>query len=124
MSRSSETRAIGPWRPVVTLLVAAGFACAAAAAMCADSAGALTIHAQAADPLDEARRATAPGRSQKSSQSLFRCWQDGQMIFEGRGYGALPQSQIAAETKQGDGTAGRVQVVDLYQGICILELPK
>ena len=46
------------------------------------------------------------------------------MIFEGRGYGALPQSQIVAELKSSDGGQGRVQVLNMYQGLCVLELPK
>ncbi len=46
------------------------------------------------------------------------------MIFEGRGYGALPQSQIAAELKAVDGASGRVQVLDMFEGLCVLELPK
>jgi hypothetical protein len=56
--------------------------------------------------------------------SLFRCWQDGQIIFEGRGYGALPPSQIAAELKAADGGSGRLQVLDMYHGLCVLELPR
>jgi len=68
---------------------------------------------------------TALGRSPKGPPvSLFRCWQEGRVIFEGRGYGALPSTQIVAELKASDGGAGRVQILDMYQGLCVLELPK
>jgi hypothetical protein len=46
------------------------------------------------------------------------------MVFEGSGFGPLPQTQVAADLKVADGGAGRVQVLDLYQGLCVLELPK
>jgi hypothetical protein len=67
----------------------------------------------------------APAKPPKGGpRSLFRCWQEGQLIFEGAGYGPLPPTQIAAELKAADGGAGKVQVLDLYQGVCILEVAK
>ncbi len=71
------------------------------------------------------RRLPTPVKPPKGApRSLFRCWQEGQLIFEGAGYGALPPTQIAAELKAADGGAGKVQVLDLYQGVCILEVAK
>ena len=133
MSRFSELKARGPWRPVATLLalVALGFA---AATLASDrSREALVIRTTAADSHDEVGPGNSPsradepsglGKAAKSPRSLFRCWQDGRMIYEGRGYGALPKSQVAAELKSGDSAAGTVQVLDLYQSLCVLELPK
>ena len=72
----------------------------------------------------EDKLAGAPGRLSKPSGSILRCWQGGQMIFEGRGYGPLPSSQVAADLKQADGSPGRTQVIDLYEGLCVLEVPK
>jgi hypothetical protein len=77
---------------------------------------------RAADEKEEGAQAKAA--TPKAPRSLFRCWQYGRLIFEGRGYGALPQSQIAVELKPADGASGRVQVLDMYEGLCILELPK
>ena len=36
----------------------------------------------------------------------------------------MPQSQVAAELKGGEGSTGRLQVLDMYDGFCVLELPK
>jgi hypothetical protein len=120
----------------VTLTAIVALACAAAAPASDEAVGAVTVRAQGAEAPDEGkpvgefahsldeRQTPAPGKSQKSARSLLRCWQDGRIIFEGRGYGALPQSQIAAELKSNDGGLGRVQVLDMYQGLCVLELPK
>jgi hypothetical protein len=60
----------------------------------------------------------------KNLGSEFRCWQGGQMIFETRGMGPLPTNQVVADLKSTDGSGGRVQVLDMYEGLCILELPK
>ena len=76
-------------------------------------------------PLSEERQPPGPGRTPKGPpRSLFRCWQDGRIIFEGRGYGALPTSQVTAELKAGEGGSGRIQLLDMYGGTCVLELPK
>ena len=97
--------------------------------------GSVSIGTPGGQPSDEAKSAARPleerppglpfrAPAPKAPRSLFRCWQHGQIIFEGRGYGALPASQVAADLKPGDGASGRVQVLDLYEGVCILELPK
>jgi hypothetical protein len=136
MSKLNELRTIGPWCAAATLVAAVALACAAAALASDELVGAVTLKAQVAEPTDETkpvgesahaadgRQTPALGKSQKSARSLLRCWQDGRIIFEGRGYGALPQSQIAAELKSSDGGPGRVQVLDMYQGLCVLELPR
>ena len=72
----------------------------------------------------EERSSAAAGKSAKSARSLFRCWQAGRQVFEGRGYGALPPSQVAAELKGGEGATGRLQVLEMYDGFCVLELPR
>jgi hypothetical protein len=121
----------------MTLITAAALGCVAATRASDDSLDAVDVRTQVAEPVDKAgsaagsapaseeRQLPAPGKSPKSPpRSLFRCWQDGRMIFEGRGYGALPQSQVAAELKSSDGATGRVQVLNMYEGLCVLELPK
>jgi hypothetical protein len=118
-----------------TLIAVAALGCAGIA-LAAEDASEVNVRAKIARAADEtgpaaglARSAEeappAPGRSPKGPPvSLFRCWQDGRVIFEGKGYAALPSSQIVAELKASDGGAGRLQVLDLYQGVCVLELPK
>jgi hypothetical protein len=73
---------------------------------------------------DKGEGAQSKAAVAKPPGSLFRCWQDGRLIFEGRGYGALPQSQVAADLRPADGASGRVQILDMYEGLCVLELPK
>ena len=95
----------------------------------------VSIGTPGAQPSDEAKSAARPLDERppglplrvpapKPPRSLFRCWQHGQVIFEGRGYSALPPSQVAADLKGSDGNGGRLQVLDMNQGLCILELPK
>lgn len=60
----------------------------------------------------------------KAPASEFRCWQGGQMIFEARGVGPMSATQVAADLKAADGSTGRIQVLDMYEGLCILELPR
>jgi hypothetical protein len=89
-------------------------------ARAADDTGPVTGPARPADEVP-----AAPGRSPKGPPvSLFRCWQDGRVIFEGKGYGALPATQVAAELKASDGGTGRLQLLDLNRELCVLELPK
>jgi hypothetical protein len=92
---------------------------------------ALTLDSTRAQLSDETKpgagSAQAPddkAKGLKTPRSLLRCWQGGRLIFEGRGYSTLPQAQIAAELKPADGATGRVQILDLYEGLCVLELPK
>jgi hypothetical protein len=119
------------------LIAIAALGCVAATLASDESLHVITLRAQAPEAVDQpgsaaesvrpsdARALPAPGKSPKApTLSLFRCWQDGRMIFEGRGYGALPPSQVAAELKAGDGALGRVQVLDMYEGLCVLELSK
>jgi len=134
MSRFSDSKTAGRRGAAVALIAA--LACTGATLASDDPLDAVTVRVQGAEPPGEARSASgsdhtpeerpapAPGKSAKSPRSLFRCWQGGRMIFEGRGYGALPQSQIAAELKAVDGASGRVQVLDMFEGLCVLELPK
>ena len=140
MSRCSEPQPGAAPRAAVallgTLLAGIALGCAAAGAPASDRSDAVSIAAPGREPPGEAkssggnaragddRQSGEPGRAPKGARSLFRCWQDGRMIYEGRGYGALPKSQVAAELKSGDGAAGTVQVLDMYQGLCVLELPK
>ncbi|MBV8211510.1 MAG: hypothetical protein JO133_15750 [Burkholderiaceae bacterium] len=93
----------------------------------------ISITTSGSELSDEAKSSTGsaqigdekPGAAPKApARSLFRCWQEGRLIFEGRGYTALPPSQVAAELKSAESGSGRVQVLDMYQGICVLELPK
>lgn len=137
MSRFGDWTPSGPGWAATALITAAALGCVAATLASDDSLEAVDVRAQVAEPVDQAgpaaasprvseeRQPPAPGKSPKSlPRSLFRCWQDGRMIFEGRGYGALPQPQVAAELKSSDGSQGRVQVLNMYQGLCVLELPK
>jgi hypothetical protein len=132
MSRPNEARPRTAWRSAVTLIGLVALGCAAVSlASDNNSAARVTIGASAPDGSDEAKPARAydeklaasAAKAPKIPRSLLRCWQGGRMVFEGRGYGTLPQSHVAAELKPADGAGGRVQVLDLYQGLCVLELP-
>jgi hypothetical protein len=136
MSRFNKLPARSAWRAAATRvgtpLVIIALGCAAAATLASDHfADRPTIGATVIGLSDEARAGAmrslddrpSGGRSAKGGRSLFRCWQDGRMIYEGRGYSALPKSQVTAELNSGD-PSGTVQVLDLYQGLCVLELPK
>src|SRR5882762_4757369 len=137
MSKFNDWKSAGPRRAAMTLIAVAVLGCVAATRAADDSLDAVDVRAHVAEPVDKAGSAAGPAAASEKRQlpppdkspkspprSLFRCWQDGRVIFEGRGYGALPQSQITAELKSGDGVPGRVQVLDMYQGLCVLELPK
>jgi hypothetical protein len=136
MSRFSELRRRGTWHAAATLIGMVALGCAAATLTSEEGAGnAVTIGATPTQAGDDAKpsagtghatdgRQAAPDKAPKNARSLFRCWQDGRMVYEGKGYGPLPKSQVAAELKTGDNGAATVQVLDLYTGLCVLELPK
>jgi hypothetical protein len=137
MSRFSDCTGAGLKGVASTLIALAALGCAAATLAADQWFDPVHVRTHAGEPADQGgsaaepargsaeRQAPVAGKSAKGQpQSMFRCWQDGRMIFEGRGYGALPQQQIAAELKAADGAAGRIQVLDMYQGLCVLELPK
>jgi hypothetical protein len=54
--------------------------------------------------------------------SLIRCWQFGRLVYEGRGFAALPHGQAAVEFKTTTAKPDTTQVLDLHQGLCVLEL--
>ncbi|HEX4598555.1 MAG TPA: hypothetical protein VH278_12255 [Burkholderiaceae bacterium] len=136
MSTFSNGRSAAHCLAVVTLIAVAALGLEAVALAAEDSSESVNVRAKIARPSDETGPAAAPARSSDEAlsapgkspkgppRSLFRCWQDGRIIFEGRGYGALPSSQVAAELKAGDSGTGRLQVLDMYHGLCVLELPK
>lgn len=138
MSRFSKVRPSGAWRAAVALTGIVAFGCVAEALAFDEPVHGVTIGTPGKEASDEAKPASAPVRARereevppqpkvptpKPPRSLFRCWQHGQIIFEGRGYGPLPTSQVAADLKPADPASGRVQVLDMYDGMCILELPK
>jgi len=138
MSRSSELqRPRGAWCAGAILIGMVALGCAAQALALDQPTNSVTIGTPGKKPSEEGKLASAAGQDSEERQlptpakpskgparSLFRCWQEGRMIFEGAGYGALPAAQVAAELKAADGASGRVQVLDMYQGLCILELPK
>jgi len=131
MSRPSEGRPRGAWRTAAALIGLLALGCAAVSLASDNSAARVTIGAPGAEGSDEVKPArpydeklaASAAKAPKTPRSLLRCWQGGRMVFEGRGYGTLPQSHVAAELKPADGAGGRVQVLDLYQGLCVLELP-
>ena len=137
MSRFSKVRTRAAGRAAVALMGAVALGCAAVAVASDEPVHAVTIGAPGAEPSDERKPAAefehavdekqlAQGKASaaKAPRSLFRCWQGGRLVFEGRGYGALPESQIAADLKGGEGPSSRVQVLDMNYGLCVLELPK
>jgi hypothetical protein len=125
-----------PQAAAMTLIAVAALVWAGATCAADDSPAAVDVRARVAKAGDEPGPAAGPARSSEVAPpapgrtpkgppaSLFRCWQGGRIIFEGRGYGALPPAQIAAELKAADGGSGRLQVLDLTRGVCVLELPK
>lgn len=128
----------GAWRAAVALVGVVAIGCAAGARAFDEPVHGVTIGTPGKDASDDAKAAGGPMRARereeglpqpkvpapKPPRSLFRCWQHGQIIFEGRGYGPLPTSQVAADLKPADPASGRIQVLDMYEGMCILELPK
>jgi hypothetical protein len=136
MSNTSRSAKQRLRRTAFTLIAAGSLGLALAAQASDEAAGSATLELPKAAGSDKSKSADtpsraydeklagAPGRSSKASGSVLRCWQAGQMIFEGRGYSALPPSQVAADLKQADGSGGRAQIMDMYEGLCVLELPK
>lgn len=119
------------------LIAVVALGCAGATWAADDSPAAVDVRAKVGRAGNELAPAAVPARASEETPpptlgrtpkgpplSLFRCWQDGRVIFEGRGYGALHASQIAAELKAADGGSGRLQLLDLQRGLCVLELPK
>ena len=136
MSRSNRRRLPGTERAALILLISVALACARPAYAADEAVDSVSIGSPATESINEGKPSGAPthaseerpaataGKSTKSARSLFRCWQGGRQVFEGRGYGAMPQSQVAVELKGGEGSTGRLQVLDMYDGFCVLELPK
>lgn len=135
MSRSNDTRGRAARLAGAALIGFVALGCASAAPALDEPIDMVTMGSSTAQLSDEVRprgsaaqtpedKQAEQARAPKAPRSLLRCWQGGRLIYEGRGYGTLPQAQIAAELKPGDGASGRVQVLDLYQGLCVLELPK
>jgi hypothetical protein len=130
MSRFNEAGTPELRLAVATLIAVLALGCAAATPASDEPLDPVAIGSAGSEPsvegkpAGESAHAVAPARSAKTPRSLFRCWQGGRMIFEGRGYGPLPQSQVTADLKPADGAAGRVQVLDMYEALCVLELPK
>lgn len=109
MSRSSSWPALA--RPVIVMAITA--ACGIATAEMVDQARSAAktrptpVESMARIPDDAAR-------------SVLRCWQEGRLVFEGSGIGGEPGATGAARTFKG--TNGKtVQLLDLRQGLCILE---
>jgi len=136
MSGFSKVPLGGARRAAVALAGLVTLGCAAVALASDHPPSSVTINATAAEPTDEGKPTGGPTRAAeerglpvvpkaaKPPRSLLRCWQAGQMIFEGRGYGPLPTTEVAADLKAADPSSGRIQVLDLNYGLCILELPK
>jgi hypothetical protein len=56
----------------------------------------------------------------EAGRSVLRCWQEGRLVFEGTGIGN--ESSVTAAARTFKGNNGRtVQLLDLRQGLCILE---
>ena len=53
-------------------------------------------------------------------RSSFKCWQEGRLIFESNGM-TLPESGSGGVTPMKGPNGRTVQVLDLRQGLCILE---
>lgn len=107
MSRSSKARLPGRW----LLLAATMMAFGAAAAEIVDKKAART---KPASVESMARIADDTPRS------VLKCWQEGRLIFESSGM-ALPETGSGGVAPM-KGPSGRtLQVLDLRQGLCILE---
>jgi hypothetical protein len=56
-----------------------------------------------------------------TARSVLRCWQEGRLVFEGSGIGA-GEAASSTSSRTFKGANGRtVQLLDLRQGLCILE---
>lgn len=55
-----------------------------------------------------------------SPRSSFKCWQEGRLIFESNGV-SLPESGAGGVAPIKGPNGRQVQVLDLRQGLCILE---
>lgn len=109
MSRSSSWLALS--RPAI--LVAVTAACSLAMAEMVDQARS----AAKTRPTPVESMARVPD---DSLRSVLRCWQEGRLVFEGNGIGSEPAPTGSARTFKGaDGRT--VQLLDLRQGLCILE---
>lgn len=109
MSRSSS----GPALARLAIVMAITAACGIAMAEMVDQARSTSktkptpVESMARIPDDAAR-------------SVLRCWQEGRLVFEGSGIGSETATPGAARTFKGSN--GRtVQLLDLRQGLCILE---
>ncbi len=84
--------------------------------------------ATAAEPADKARSArTKPTPVESMARivddtprSSFKCWQEGRLIFESNGM-TLPESGSGGVAPMKGPNGRTVQVLDLRQGLCILE---
>lgn len=84
--------------------------------------------ASAAAPDDKAKAARtkpAPVESMarivdEGPRSSFRCWQEGRLIFESNGM-TLPETGSGGVAPMKGPNGRTVQVLDLRQGLCILE---
>lgn len=84
--------------------------------------------ASAAEVVDKAR---SPARSKPTPvesmaripddgpRSVLKCWQEGRLVFESNGVGGDPPAGAPATFKGPNGRS--VQLLDLRQGLCILE---
>ena len=52
-------------------------------------------------------------------RSVLKCWQEGRLVFESSGIGSETTAGASRTFKGGNGRS--VQVLDLRQGLCILE---
>ena len=109
MSRSSRPSSLQRW----TIVAAALAVCGAAPAETPDNAK------------PSARTRPAPVESMAritdgSPKSTLKCWQEGRLIFESNGV-SMPDGAAGAAVAIKGANGRTVQLLDMRQGLCILE---
>jgi hypothetical protein len=124
MSRSSSW--LAPMRPVLLMGSVASVASIATVAALASVAACGIAMAEVVDPARSTGKTRPPPVESmaripdEAGRSVLRCWQEGRLVFEGTGIGNESSATAAARTFKGNN--GRtVQLLDLRQGLCILE---
>jgi hypothetical protein len=65
--------------------------------------------------------ASAASYAIKPGQANLKCWQQGHLVYESSGVQSVDKAARAVKLPKGGNAEGLVQLIDLQQGLCILE---